>query len=57
MTTNAQLAARLLRDAAKFFRTVAEQNPTLNDAMTENAAIFEDVASLVELDPNGAIPD
>jgi hypothetical protein len=56
-TSNAQLAARLLRDAAKFFRTVGEQNPTLQDAMTENAAIFEDVAALVEVDPTGVIPD
>lgn len=52
-TTNAELAARLLRDAALFFRTVGEQNPPLLDQMTQNADTFEEVASLVETDPTG----
>ena len=56
-TTNAQLAARLLRDAANFFRTVAEQNPPLQIAMTENAEVFEEVADLVETDPAGLVED
>lgn len=55
MTTHAELAARLLRDAAGFFRTIAEQNPALTDAMNENAQVFEDVAVLVESDPAGEI--
>jgi hypothetical protein len=54
-TTHAQIAARLLRDAAQFFRTIGEQNPALGDAMRENAQVFEDVAVLVENDPNGVI--
>jgi len=54
-TTHAQLAARLLRDAAQFFRTIGEQNPALTDAMAENSQVFEDVAVLVENDPNGEI--
>lgn len=57
MTTHAQIAARLLRDAASFFRTLAEQNPALMEAMTENASIFEDVAALVENDPLGNVPE
>lgn len=57
MTTHAELAARLLRDAAGFFRTVAEQNPPLKVAMTENADVFEEVADLVETDPSGIIED
>ena len=56
-TTNAQLAARLLRDAAQFFRTVAAQNETLNDAMNENAKIFDEVAILVETDPTGVVEE
>lgn len=56
MPTHAELAARLLRDAAFFFRTVAEQNPALQDAMSENAQVFEDVAAMVETDPLGEIP-
>lgn len=53
MATHAELAARLLRDAAIFFRTVADQNPALKDAMSENAQVFDDVAALVEADPLG----
>ena len=56
MPTHAELAARLLRDAAFFFRTVAEQNPALQDAMSEHAQVFEDVAAMVETDPLGEIP-
>jgi hypothetical protein len=55
MPTHAQLAARLLRDAASFFRTVGEQNPPLKDQMNENAEVFEGVANLVEKDPTGVI--
>lgn len=57
MTTHAQLAARLLRDAAGFFRTIAEQNPALTEAMNENSQVFEDVAVLVENDPFGEIKE
>jgi len=55
MPTHAQLAAKLLRDAASFFRTVAEQNPPLKDQMNENADVFDGVANLVEKDPTGSI--
>lgn len=51
--THADLAAKLLRDAANFFRTIAEQNPALSEAMMENAEIYEDIALLVEEDPTG----
>lgn len=57
MATHAELAARLLRDAAFFFRTVAEQNPVLKDQMEENATVFEQVANMVETDPLGHLPD
>lgn len=57
MPTHAELAARLLRDAAIFFRTVSEQNPALKDAMDENAQVFEDVAQMVETDPLGQLPE
>ena len=53
--THAALAARLLRDAATFFRTIAEQNPSLMDAMSENASIYDEVATLVETNPSGVI--
>jgi hypothetical protein len=57
MPSHAQLAARLLRDAASFFRTIGEQNAPLQEQMLENAAVFEQVAGLVEKDPNGQIVD
>ncbi|HOO50315.1 MAG TPA: hypothetical protein PLK94_03390 [Alphaproteobacteria bacterium] len=55
MPTHAQLAAQLLRDAATFFRTIAEQNEHLKDQMGENASVFEEVANLVETNPMGEI--
>lgn len=57
MPSHAQLAAKLLRDAATFFRTIAEQNPPLKEQMNENASVFDQVADLVEGDPNGVIQD
>jgi hypothetical protein len=55
MPTHAQLAARLLRDAAGFFRTVGQQNEPLAEQMAENATVFEQIADLVEHDPTGVI--
>ena len=55
MVTPTQLAAKLLRDAAVFFRTIGEQNPPLKQQMEENATVFEQVATLVEKDPSGII--
>lgn len=49
--THAMLAAQLLRDAASFFQTIGEQNEPLRDQMMENAAVFSEVAMLVENDP------
>lgn len=57
MTTHAELAARLLRDAASFFRTVGEQNEVISEQMNENATVFEQVATLVEQDPTGQIEE
>jgi hypothetical protein len=51
MLTHAQLAARLLRDAADFFRHLAQENPALQESMTDNAGIYDQVAQLVEAAP------
>jgi hypothetical protein len=56
MTTHAQLAAQLLRDAALLMKTLGEQNPALAAQMQENAAVFHQVADLVETDPTGTLP-
>lgn len=55
MPSHSELAAKLLRDAASFFRTVGEQNEPLKEQMTENADVFEQVAALVEQDPTGEL--
>jgi hypothetical protein len=57
MPSHAALAAKLLRDAAVFFRTIGEQNPPLKIQMDENADVFEQVATLVEQDPTGQIEE
>lgn len=57
MATNAELAAKLLRDAGSFFRNVGEQNPPLADQMNDNAQVYEQVAGLVESDPTGQLPE
>ncbi len=57
MPSHAELASKLLRDAAAFFQTIAEQNPPLKEQMDENATVFEQVADLVETDPTGQIDE
>ena len=57
MPTHAQIAAQLLRDAAMMMRTIGEQNTALKAQIDDNAALFEQVADLVEKDPTGSIPD
>ena len=53
MPTNAELAAKLLRNAAEFFRSVAEQNSELDEQMRSNADTYDRVAEWVEKDANG----
>jgi hypothetical protein len=55
MATNAQLAAKLLRDAATFFRNVGEQNAPLKEQMNDNAAVYDQVAELLEVNPLGTL--
>ena len=51
MATYANLGAKLLRDAATFFRNVGEQNQPLKEQMDDNADVYEQVAELLEQDP------
>ena len=57
MATNAQLAAKLLRDASGFFRNVGEQNPPIAQQMNDNAQVYDQVAAMVEVDPTGELPE
>ena len=54
---NAQLAAKMLRDASMFFQQVGEQNEPVRPQMEQNAAAFEQVAQMVESDPMGEVPE
>lgn len=54
---HAEMAARLLRDAASFFENLAEQNPPLQEQMGNNAQVFRQVAGLLENDPMGGPPE
>lgn len=56
MPTNANLAAKLLRDAGMFFRQVGEQNPDVALQMNQNADAYDQVAAMVEADPTGELP-
>ncbi|HEX6993339.1 MAG TPA: hypothetical protein VF339_04255 [Gammaproteobacteria bacterium] len=49
--TAAEHAARLLIDAAKFLRAVADRDPDLRDQMRYNADVFERMSALLAKDP------
>jgi len=55
MPSHAELAAKLLNDAATFFDNVALQNPEIGQQMMENAEVYRQVAELVATDPLGEI--
>ncbi len=56
MPTNAELAAKMLRDAAMFFQQVGEQNPPVAEQMNQNAQVYAQVAQMVEEDPTAEVP-
>ncbi len=56
MTTNAELAARLLRNAAKFFRDIGANTPQITEQMEQNARTYETVAQWTDDDPLGEAP-
>jgi hypothetical protein len=55
MATHAEIAAKLLRDAAQFFRNVGAQNQPLAEQMNDNASVYDQVADLVEREPLGTL--
>ena len=56
MMTHATLAARLLREAAGIYRTLAQgKDDELNGRLNEFSDLYERVAELVEEDPAGII--
>jgi hypothetical protein len=57
MPTHAELASKLLSEAAGFFRTIAAQNPEVAKDMSENASVFAQMADLLARQPTGMIDD
>ncbi len=55
MATHAQVAAKLLHDAATFFRNVGDQNEALKEQMHDNAKVYDQVADLLEKNPLGVL--
>lgn len=55
MTTNADVAAILLREAAVIFRTIAGGDPESDQRKEEFASVYERAAELLERDPTGEV--
>lgn len=56
-TTNAGIAAQLLREAADFYRTLGDSSPELKDRMNEFGVLYEQVAERLDADPKGLLGD
>ena len=56
MTTHAQLAARLLPEAAGIYRTLGgNADGQAQQQMEEYSTLYERVADMVEADPEGVV--
>ena len=55
MPSHAELASKLLVDAADFFVTLGEQNEPLKEQMEENAGVFRQMGTLLMQEPQGAL--
>lgn len=55
MMSNAELAARLLREAAQFYRNLAGDDAATAETMIEFGRLYDRVADLIETDPTGSV--
>lgn len=55
--SHAEMASRLLKDAATFFRSIAEQNQPIAEQMNNNADVYEELSTLVREAPNDSPPE
>lgn len=55
MTTHADLAAKLLREAATMFRAMSGPDEELAKRLNDFATLYEQVADLAEADPLGEL--
>ncbi len=49
--THASIAARLMTDAATFFRSIGEQNEPIKEQMEMNASVYEQLAERLATNP------
>ena len=54
-TPVSEMVGKVLKDAASFFVTLAEQNEPIKDQMLENANIYNQMGDLVAEDPLGVL--
>jgi hypothetical protein len=54
-TPHSQLVGKVLKDAAVFFVTLAEQNEPIKEQMMENANVYNQIGDLVMDDPLGVL--
>jgi hypothetical protein len=55
MTTHAELAARLLREAAGIFRTMTWPDAEVTERVETFSRLYDRVADLLEVDPTAEI--
>lgn len=55
MSTHAELAARLLREAAAIFRTMTWPDQEIKDRVETFSRLYDRVADLVADDPTGEV--
>lgn len=55
MPTHAEIADKLLMEAAAFFKMMGQQEKTVEKQMRENAAVFEQMAGVLIKDPEGSV--
>ena len=55
--THAEMAARLLDDAATFFDSIASTNPPIAEQMQQNSAVFRQIAGQLRVNPSEAVPE
>ena len=54
-TPNAELAGKLLKDAAVFFTTLGNQNDAVKPQMEANADVFRQIGDLLTQNPLGVL--
>ena len=54
--SHAEMAARLMEDASKFFETIAQGNEPIREQMLQNSLVFGELAKHVRENPTAEVP-